>query len=126
MIQRDFVKHDRLTQLYAVLQDGSGKAIDLLGQSILFYMVYADTKIVKVNGKAASIVDAELGEVSYTWEAADVDEVGKFWGYFVRVKDGLTGTHPIGEQLLIHIVPSPIAIASASTSPSGSESASPS
>jgi hypothetical protein len=107
MIRREFVKGDLLTLLYAELQDGAGQAINLLGQDIKFYMVHCGTHVVKVNGKTADKEDAAAGKVSYSWEAADVDVVGNYWGWFVRVKEGKTGTHPIGEQFMISIVDMP-------------------
>jgi hypothetical protein len=107
MIQRNFVKGDRLTALYAQLLDGAGAVIDLLGQSVVFYMVSTVSDVVKVNGKAANIEDSTTGKVSYSWDAEDIDTEGTYWGWFIRVKDGKTGTHPIGEKLLITIVDGP-------------------
>jgi hypothetical protein len=109
MIIRKFVKGDRLTLLYATLQDGAGSPIDLTSQTVTFYMKPVASDTLKVNGAAVAIESAADGEVSYAWEAADVDTVGKYWGWFVRTRDGKTGTHPIGEQLLIEFAEGPLA-----------------
>jgi len=108
MLTRRFVKGDRLVALYATLQDGAGTAIDLTGQTVVFYMKNVTDGTVKVNGSAATIEDELSGQVSYSWAAADIDTAGKYWGWFVRSTAGLVGTHPIGEQLMIEIVNGPV------------------
>jgi hypothetical protein len=108
LINRKFTRGDTLVPLYATLQDGAGTAISLTDQTITFYMENVADHTLKVNGSAASIQDAAAGEVLYSWAAADVNTVGKFWGWFVRTYGGKRGTHPIGEQLLIEFVDGPL------------------
>jgi hypothetical protein len=105
---RRFVKGDRLTLLYATLQDGAGTAVDLTGQIITFYMKNTVDGTIKVNGATATVEDVLLGTIYYSWAEADIDTVGKYWGWFVRTVAGLKGTHPVGEQFMIEIVNGPV------------------
>ena len=108
MLVRQFSRGDTLVALSAILQDGSGVALDLSGQTITFYMESVTTGVAKVSGAAASIVDAATGEVKYEWAAADVDTLGSYWAWFVRTLGGKRATHPIGDRLKIEIVDGPI------------------
>jgi hypothetical protein len=65
------------------LKDLTGAVVDLTGRTIVFRMVALSDGSVKVNNAAATIDDAEDGEVSYTPTASDVDTAGDYAMYFL-------------------------------------------
>ena len=69
----------------------SGSAVDLTGLTVVFRMIAKDGTT-KVNNQAATIVSAAAGTVQYTFDAADVDTPGEFWGWFI-VFDGTPKEH---------------------------------
>lgn len=113
---RTFTQGDTLVPLTAILKDGTGAVVNLTEQSVYFIMENVFTEVNKVDKKSVQITDAEHGEVQYNWEDGDVSEAGTFWGYFVRyITTGSssapvikTATHPVGKQLQIVFVESPV------------------
>lgn len=72
-------KGDLLPIYRAILRDPNGTIAPLAGaSSVLFSMRHMDTGEVKVYRKAASIVSAVTGEVSYSWAAGDTDTPGVY------------------------------------------------
>jgi hypothetical protein len=67
--------------------------IDLTGLSVTFMMTDVEGTVLKVDA-AATIVEAEAGIVSYSWQAADVDEAGDFAAWFIVEDTGDKETFP--------------------------------
>ncbi len=70
-----------------------------------------DTAVVKFhmnNGKVASgtvtILDADLGKVEYSWQAADTDTAGSFSGEFEITDGGKDQTVPSNGYITIKIL----------------------
>lgn len=68
------------------LKGADGKAINLTGYSVKFFMREGSSETLKVNNKAATIVDAASGKVSYAWKTADIDTPGEFYGWWYLSK----------------------------------------
>lgn len=71
----------------------SATPVDLTGLSVRFVMTTVDGQSLKVD-EAATIVEAESGIVSYSWQPADVDEAGEFACWFVVEDTGDKETFP--------------------------------
>lgn len=67
--------------------------VDLTGLSITFVMVDVEGSVLKVDA-AATIVEAEEGIVSYSWQPEDVDEAGDYAAWFVVEDTGDKQTFP--------------------------------
>lgn len=100
---RKFTKGDTLVSLYAQLMDGSGNAVNLTGQTVVFNMVTTSDGTSKVSAASVTIITAATGEVRYDWAPADVDTADEYWGWFVRTSGGKTAHHP-GQGHLLKIV----------------------
>lgn len=74
-----FVQGDTAPAITAVIHDegDSSSPVDLSGASVRFQMRFPGGKAYKVNA-AASIVDAETGQVSYSWGANDLSQPGTY------------------------------------------------
>jgi hypothetical protein len=60
---------------------------------------------VKIAGATAVIEDPVQALVRYDWQPQDVDTVGRFFGYFIREKEGRTEHFPTeGPRLAIDII----------------------
>lgn len=93
----DFVtkKGDEEPPLEATLEDADGNPKDLTNaNSVQFHMKDPTADTAKVD-KAGAIDSAADGEVSYSWDAEDVDTTGEFEAEFeVTWSDGDTETFP--------------------------------
>lgn len=87
-----FKKGDTYPALTATLTDSVGAAVDLTGATVTFRMVDSAGTVVVAAG-AVSITNAAAGEVSYSWQAGDVDTVGEFRGEFNAVLFGGAKAH---------------------------------
>lgn len=70
-----------LPLLTATLSDENG-AINLTGATVKFQMRLPGSSTLKVDANA-TVVSAALGQVSYTWVAADTDTIGIYVGWFL-------------------------------------------
>jgi len=91
--------------LDATVVDEDGTAVDLTGGSVAFYMKAQDDGAMKINGAAASIVVAASGTVRYTFTAADTDEPGDYWGWFVATVGAVTVGSPDPLRTVVHVTP---------------------
>lgn len=73
------VQNDTLPVLNFTIKQ-EGVPIDLTGCTVKFYMVNADTKAVKINGKSCTVVSEEDGTARYSWATEDTDTVGSYLG----------------------------------------------
>lgn len=96
-------KNDTLRGVAATLLDASDNtAVDLTSSTVAFRMVQiSDSSVVVVNSEAANIDDAAAGEVSFDWDAADVDAAGRFAAWFIRTEAGKTERYPSGKAYLL-------------------------
>jgi hypothetical protein len=89
-------KGDRLPDLTATLQTVDGEPVNLGTATVLFRMRLASaTSGYKVSA-AATVLDAAEGRVSYSWQAADTDTAGIYYGEFVCTFPGGVQTVPNG------------------------------
>jgi len=79
----------QLPALEATLTKGDGTPQNLVGGTVTFSMKRKRTGTVKINAGSATIVTAAAGTVKYSWQAADTDTPGVYYGRF-RVT-GLAG-----------------------------------
>ncbi len=98
VVTKNFTVGDRRTPiadtLERLLDDGVTTApVDLTGCTVAFKMI-AEDGTVKVNSAAAVIDDEDNGEVSYLWQAADVDTEGLFYYWWIVTQSGKTEHYP--------------------------------
>lgn len=94
---------DAGTVISAILEDPGG-AVDLTGASVSFLMADAQYRAAKVNA-VATIVGAATGEVSYQWQAADLDAAGSYIAEFeVVFPDASIATFPSQGYVEIRVV----------------------
>jgi len=79
---------DTRIALAATLTRPDGTAVDLTALTTKFCMVtnQGETKVAETENYI-SIIDATAGQLSYTFQDADVDTAGIFYAYFI-VEDG--------------------------------------
>lgn len=89
-------KGDRRTAIAATLRKPDGEVVDLTGCTVTFRMVKASDDTVKINSAAATVDDAEEGDVSYSWAAADVDTAAEYYAWWIvtRTSDSKTDRYP--------------------------------
>ena len=58
----------------------SGKAVDLTGATVKFYMKDSTSGAVKINGVGCLSTDPAKGKVQYNWAAGDTNTVGSYLG----------------------------------------------
>lgn len=96
-------KDDTYPPITAILQR-DGSAIDLSGATVQFQMALQGESALTVDA-AATVTDAENGEVEYSWDAADTDVVGIYEAEFViTYASGRIETFPNDHFLYIEIV----------------------
>ena len=89
--------------LDATIVDEDGTAVDLTGGAVVFYMKAQDDGAMKINAAAATIVLAAAGTVRYTFTAADTNEVGDYWGWFVATIGAVTVGSPDPLRVVVHV-----------------------
>lgn len=60
------------------------------GAVIQFSMRYSNNNTLKVDHSAATIVDANMGEIRYSWAINDVNETGEFVGWWTINVSGIS------------------------------------
>jgi hypothetical protein len=100
---RDVHVGDTRTVISATLQqmNDAGTAyepVNLTGMTVSFKMVRPDGTVKRALSSAA-ITDAPGGRVQYDLQAADVDEPGTFYGYFVITSGAETDHFPAERKL---------------------------
>lgn len=97
---------DTRTNLADVLVKPTGEPINLTGSAVTFSMVSQTDNSVKVNQVAANLDDAPNGQVSYTWQSADVNTAGLYWGWWEVTTGGKVEHFPgDGKKMTVNIVP---------------------
>lgn len=83
------VAGDRLPEITATVRDAAGAAVSLVGATVAFFMADKETGTVKIDGAAATVVDAAGGQVKYAWGATDTTTAGEYRARFrVTFGDG--------------------------------------
>jgi hypothetical protein len=75
MADYEVKQHDTGSLIEVTLTDAKGPVNLGTAEAIHIYM-RSDTKLVKTG--AMEVVDAEAGEVAYTWEEGDLDDPGDY------------------------------------------------
>lgn len=97
-------RNDREPPLNAALKNLDDSNVNLTGATVKFLMTLQGGSTPKVNA-AATIVDALLGQVRYSWGATDLDTVGKYNGEFeVTFPGGNKQTFPSHEYITVRVV----------------------
>jgi hypothetical protein len=98
-------QNDTRPALVANLTDADGGAVSLTGATVKFYMRVEPAGATKIGDGSATVLDADAGQVSYAWIAADTDTADDFEGEFeVTFAGGKVQTYPGRNWILIHIV----------------------
>lgn len=97
---------DREPWLTATLVDENEEPVDLTSAvAVKFFMIKPPGTTPKVNGLAASVVDATEGRVKYEWGATDTDTPGDYDGEFeVEWSSGTKTTFPNFRFIQIRIL----------------------
>lgn len=102
-------KGDRRTAIAATLRKHDGSLVDLTGCTVAFLMILASDNTVKIDEAAATIDDADAGQVSYAWTANDVNTAGEYYAWWVvtRTSDSKKDHYPPeGKRFKVHVVES--------------------
>lgn len=73
------VQNDNRPPLQFTITQG-GKAVDLTGATVKFYMKETTAGTVKINGVACALTVPAKGQCQYNWAAGDTDTVGTYAG----------------------------------------------
>ncbi len=99
-----FTRGDLLRNPSAQLLNPDSSPIDLTMDTVQFRMVRQKDGFVKVDDAAATIVNSTAGLVRYDWQSSDVDEVGDYFAWFIRIEGGATEHFPAGRGYVIKIL----------------------
>ena len=98
-------QNDTRPALVASLTDANDQAVNLTGATVVFNMRVEPAGTTKVSAAAATVLDSEAGEVSYSWSAANTDTADDFEAEFqVTYAGGGVQTFPGRNHILVHIV----------------------
>ena len=93
--------NDTSPAIEAVLKDGNGTVVSLIGASVNFHMRAIGATDETVNGEA-TVSDADGGVVYYQWNSVDTGVVGSFEGEFeVTYAGGEKETFPNNRHIEI-------------------------
>jgi phage baseplate assembly protein gpV len=85
------------------LLDGNGAAVSLTGAAVEFHMWGPGAAAAKINA-AATITDAALGKVSYTFTAPNTDTPGDYLARWqVTFSGGAIQSFPNGDLLKVRV-----------------------
>jgi hypothetical protein len=85
---------DTAPQLLATLRDAEESPVDIAGADVVFEMAEPRGHESVITGPA-TIVDADTGQVRYTWDDADTDDPGRYRAQFVvEYPGGTTESFP--------------------------------
>ena len=95
---------DTLPTVLVQLTDATGDYLNLTGATVRFKMKPAGGGDYKVDA-AATVVDAALGKVSYTFTSVDTDTVGDFYVEWIVTISGTTQTVPTDTYKIVTVTP---------------------
>lgn len=99
-----FTRGDTLRIPTAQLLNPDNTPVNLETATVKFRLVRQKDGYVKIDNAAADIINATSGEVAYSWQDEDVDEVEDYYAWFIRVEDTATEHFPAGRGYVIKIL----------------------
>ncbi len=101
-----YIKQNDTTPVITVdLTDSNDAAVNLTGATVVFSMRVEPAGATKISGASATVVDAEAGQVSYSWTAANTDTADDYEAEFqVTYSGGGVQTFPGRNWILVHII----------------------
>lgn len=99
-----FTTGDLRVAIADTLEDSEGTIVDLTGMTVAFRMTPEGSDTPKVDDAAATVDDAEAGEVSYSWVAADVDTEGTYDYQWIVTSATKTEHFPVGAKAKVVFV----------------------
>ena len=95
--QHDRQVDDLNVAIAAALVRPDQSVVDLTNKNVLFTMLDSVTGVPKIAETSASVISSTSGFAAYAPVAADVDEEGTFFGYFVVTNSsgGQRDTFPV-------------------------------
>ena len=99
-------RHDTAPPIRVKICDEIGSPVSLAGATLpRFFMRDSVSGVAKVDA-AASVENAALGIVAYSWSSADTSESGTFYAEFsVVLSSGKTLTVPSDTPIVVRILP---------------------
>ena len=98
-------QNDTRPALSAYLTDANDAAVNLTGATVVFNMRVEPAGTIKVNGTSAVVDDAEAGQVSYNWVAANTDTADDYEAEFqVTFAGGAIQTFPGRNWIFVHVI----------------------
>jgi len=101
----EITQNDTSPELTATLYSDAALTtpVDLTGASVVFWMRSMDNETL-VDDQSVTVVDAENGQVKYSWQSGDTDTVGKHYAKFkVTFSNGKVGHFPNFENINVTI-----------------------
>jgi hypothetical protein len=98
-------QNDTRPAIAANLTDANAAAVNLTGATVKFSMRVEPAGTVKVSAAAATIDDAEAGQVSYNWTASDTNTADDYEAEFqVTFVGGAVQTFPGRNWIAVHVI----------------------
>jgi len=98
-------ENDTRPAITANLTDANDAAVNLTGATVKFNMRVDPAGATKVSLGAATIEDAEAGQVSYPWTTSDTDTADDYEAEFqVTFAGGAVQTFPGRNWIAVHII----------------------
>ena len=98
-------QNDTRPAIAANLTDANAAAVNLTGATVRFSMRVEPAGTVKVSAAAATIDDAEAGQVSYNWTASDTNTADDYEAEFqVTFVGGAVQTFPGRNWIAVHVI----------------------
>ena len=98
-------QNDTRPAIAANLTDANAAAVNLTGAPVRFSMRVEPAGTVKVSAAAATIDDAEAGQVSYNWTASDTNTADDYEAEFqVTFVGGAVQTFPGRNWIAVHVI----------------------
>jgi hypothetical protein len=98
-------QNDTRPAITANLTDANDAAVNLTGATVKFNMRVDPAGATKVSLGAATIEDAEAGQVSYSWTASNTDTADDYEAEFqVTFAGGTVQTFPGRNWIAVHII----------------------
>lgn len=100
------VKQDQAgSRLRAQLLEPDGSPMDLTGATVRFLMRAPGSSALKVDGEG-EIESAAEGRVAYVWQAADLDQLGRYEAEWEVQRGGAVIRVPGDSYVRIDVIPS--------------------
>ena len=91
--------------IQATITDEDGDVVNLTGGTAVFYMKAQDDGAMKINGDAAVVSVPASGVVTFTFTAANTNEPGDYWAWFVVTLASGVLAAPNPQYVVVHVTP---------------------